>query len=538
MVSRGMPNQTALNTEGFVYEINDELFQGDIPETIEQFKKFIHDEQAKLTHLPMRKRTPLYIGATCLQGLIRAKINALPSTQALANRLNYFNSKDFLDNFCVKIKSITKYGDKGSLDGSYTNFFNVLFNTKFKGLRASGLALPGNPVQCNTVLGKSKPTNDGLQKDDPCYICGRAITFGVGINTMECEHILGITTALTNWWLVRTNNNRENKKALSYEYKWSHQCCNQKKANYDFIQYTPSKRNDYVVNDKLVYDLLTDIKSADSYDCQAIKGEFDVNARVKSINKLLQPIVEELNLIHEKFDNHDEYLLLTKFKLVSALTDRALDALIIGSGSATLSKKQKQKNILLAKKAKQAEDEATQAKQKIINTKQLKAKRAESLARRTANKGLGGGAAAEDDTDSNEDAVANVILFDDNEIYIPTLEDLKTEYRKIYGMSHTHHNSDGTTTVHFREQSTPGTIIIRPPYVDATHLSPRERLKRGQANESWYSGNKPFGASGANKKKRRRSKNATRKMNMKGKKAVKKRTRKKRTRKKRNSKKI
>ena len=332
----------ALNTQGFVYEINEELFPGAIPQTLQEFKQFIKTEEGKLAHVHPNKQTPLRLGAICLQNMIKTKIDALPSTPELEDRLIYFSSNVFLDNFCEKIEFLTKYGKKSNLDGSYTNFFNVLFNTKFKGdYRASSLSLPSNPDQCKAVLGRSNPTIPGLQHDDPCYICGRYITEGSGIERMECEHILGITTALTNWWLVRRGNKRENKDALYHEYKWSHRCCNQKKGNFDFVMYTPTNRNYYGVNDQLIRDLLNDIKSSENYDCEAITGTLDVEGQVRSINALLQPIVKELNSIHAEFDSHDEYLLLTKFKLVSALTDPTLDALIKGSGTGVLSQTEK-----------------------------------------------------------------------------------------------------------------------------------------------------------------------------------------------------
>ena len=549
----------SLNTQGFVYEINDELFPGAIPQTLQEFKLFIKTEESRLAHVPPNKRTPLRIGAICLQSMIKTKIAALPSTPALANRLNYFNSKDFLDNFCEKIDFLTKYGKKSNLDGSYSNFFNVLFNTKFKGdYRASSFSLDKNPKQCQAVLGNRRPIRIGLQHDDPCYICGRDITRGSGVETMQCEHILPITTALTNWWLVRKGNKRDNEEALYHEYKWSHQCCNQKKGNYDFVMYTPTNRNDYGVNDTLVRKLLKDIKSAKNYDCEAITGPpLDVEGQVRSINALLQPIVEELNSIHAEFDNRDEYLLLTKFKLVSALTDPTLDALIKGSGTGVLSEPQKKKKKRLAKKAKEAEEEAEEKRKNLVDKENRINARAEAAARRAAERERSGGAATEyyDDKsisrsrsrnrspsrdrsqsrsrkrDSDEDAVANVILFDDDDRYDPSIEDLRTEYMKIFGTKHTYYNDDGTTTAHWRQASTPGNISVRQPRVDMTRLTDQERLQRQTGNKSMYSGRTPFGR-GANKKKRRRSNNATRKMSMKGKKAVKKPTRKKRNSKK------
>jgi hypothetical protein len=586
----------AFKTEGFVHEINKELFPGAIPQTLQDFKQTIHDEQAKHKKLHPNERTPLRIGAMCLQNMIKKKIAALPPTQAVATRLNYFNSKDFLDNFCEKIELLTKYGKKNNLDGSYTNFFNVLFNTKFKGkYRASSLSLDKNIKQCEAVLGKSKPVKVGLQYDDPCYICGRDITKGEGINKMECEHILAITTALTNWWLVRKDNKRDNTAALYHEYKWSHKCCNQKKGNYDLIMYTPNNRNDYGVNDTLVRELLKDIQTAKNYfDCEAIaiKGQFDVEVQVKSINALLQPIVKELNSIHAEFDNHDEYLLLTKFKLVSALTDPTLDALITGSGTGVLSEPQKKRKKQLAQKAKEAKEEAeAKLKKSVATANNISARRNRSKTRDLLR--VGGGAAVTMDIDSpdpmdsspthphtpyknkkrpsdrshsspslkqqrrrlnntrspnltmrsklgfdsdedavaNEDDVANVILFDDAR-YAPSVEDLNTEFEEIFGPKHTYFNDDRTTTTHWRPEHTPDNISVRhDTRKDMTSLTDQQRLQLKTGNSSIYSGRTPVGR-GANKKKRRRSKKATRKMNMKGKRAVKKPTRKKRNSKK------
>ena len=112
----------ALNTQGFVYEINEELFPGAIPQTLQEFKQFIKNEEGNLAHVHSSKRTPLRIGAICLQNMIKTKIAALPSTPELVNRLIYFSSKDFLDNFCEKIEFLTKYGKKNNLDGSYIIF--------------------------------------------------------------------------------------------------------------------------------------------------------------------------------------------------------------------------------------------------------------------------------------------------------------------------------------------------------------------------------------------------------------------------------
>ena len=97
----------------------------------------------------------------------------------------------------------------------------------------------------------------------------------------------------------------------------------------------------------------------------------------------------------------------------------------------------------------------------------------------------------EEDKVGVEDVVNN-ILFNESSIYYPSRIELENEYNTIYGQS----SSEQLSIDHMTKQ---------------------------------FSRRTPFGSygGGVKKKRRRRSKNATRKMNMKGKRAVKKPTRKK-----------
>jgi len=315
--------------------------------TLDKFKDFIKDKmiQLKSRNLPKDKQNPMYCGGICLQQLIIEKLNKLKSKSKVINkkqleeRLTYFKSEAFIENFTTALPTRDKKS-KSALETSYAAFFNDLFNVCFPSWRDDKLSKIDNQTQCRRALGiKSSIKIVDLQELGKinCYLCGRKILSSTGTNqsTMECEHILPIITALSHWWLIKEKDYSSSEiEHLSYEYDWSHRCCNQIKSNVDFIIYDASSRGnfEYKVNMPMIEDILQKIKTEDKYDCKEIKPKSTIDKDQKvNIQRKIQPIVDEINRNTLHFNNHSEYLLLTKYKVLSALSDDDFIKSIIGN---------------------------------------------------------------------------------------------------------------------------------------------------------------------------------------------------------------
>jgi len=311
--------------------------------------------------LPKPKQTPAYCGGICLQQLIIEKLNKLTSKninkKLIENRLSYFKSEEFIRNFTNALPSRDKI-NKTALQTSYAGFFNDLFNVNYKGWRDDKLSKVDNQTQCRRALGiePSVKIVDLQEKGNiNCYLCGRNILSSTKTkqSTMECEHILPIITALSHWWLIKEKNHSDSDiQNLSFEYDWSHRCCNQIKSNMDFIFYEASPKFEYRVNMPMIHNVLNKIKTETTYDCKEIKPKSIISStQHEKIAKQIQPIVDEINANALQFDSHSEYLLLTKYKVLSALSDEDFLESIIGSDDVHIPKRKDIKQIIIEKRA-------------------------------------------------------------------------------------------------------------------------------------------------------------------------------------------
>jgi hypothetical protein len=317
--------------------------------TLDSFKDFLGKKMNELKKVAgssnSSKLTPMYCGGICLQQLIIEKLNKLKSKninkKQLDNRLSYFKSDVFIKNFTNMIPTRDNV-NKSALETSYSAFFNDLFNVNYKGWRDEKLS-KNNQLQCLRALSLAPSTKIvDLQEVGKitCYLCGRKILSSLkGINsTMECEHILPVITALSHWWLVKDKNHTSAEiQNLAYEYDWSHRCCNQLKSNIDFIVYDASRsgRFEYKVNMEMIKYVLDKIKNDGTYDCPKIQPKKIDPKQNENIARRIQPIIDEINANALQFNTHSEYLLLTKYKVLSALTDDDFLQSIIGSDDNT-----------------------------------------------------------------------------------------------------------------------------------------------------------------------------------------------------------
>jgi len=336
-------------TEGFIQaaKVGSAFFDGISPDsigTLEEFKTFIMSNTEIVKKLPPEKQTPQYIGAVVIQNYIADKLNSLNLTKydvtpgRIEKRLQYFKSDAFIENFMSAIPERTKL-NQTALATSYTEYFNTLFNVSFENWRDEKLSRVDNQSQCRRALGMSPSENIAdVQSlgNISCYLCNRKIFFGKGQDTMECEHILPVITALSHWWLIKSgtkaysDSDLEN---LSHEYAWSHRCCNQIKSNYSFIKYDVTRGGGYkyIPNTDVISGVLTKIRGSDKYDCSAITEVMSPNTTLLTIiQRIIQPIINEVNYNLTAMDDHGLYLLLTKCKVLSALSNHDFMVALVG----------------------------------------------------------------------------------------------------------------------------------------------------------------------------------------------------------------
>ena len=194
---------------------------------------------------------------------------------------------------------------------SYTNFFNTIFmmitnkvltdeeknaedeDEAEESMNWRKIIESWNPpTQCRVALSQNS-TRESIQNSDSCfcYICGCQIA---DIDdAMECEHILPISTALSNWWIAkppaaaaaadispapssitekRSNFSDDELELLQLEYAWAHRCCNQIKSSVDLIQLRggtfSAKRRNVTKLLQYIYEAKTATEpSRQKYDC-------------------------------------------------------------------------------------------------------------------------------------------------------------------------------------------------------------------------------------------------------------------------------
>ena len=180
------------------------------------------------------------MGAIIVRECIVDKLNLLCKSggdkSALLTKIEYYNSDDFINNFSdsMPIKTDTTRT-------KYAGYFDILFNMiansqDDEGWRGRLNKYP-DQAQCMRALkvDAGYKTVVGYQNRGPlttCYLCNRGILPNDtnGQKTMECEHILPVSCALSHWWLIKSTDEQTLTQTqlneLSKEYGWSHRCCN------------------------------------------------------------------------------------------------------------------------------------------------------------------------------------------------------------------------------------------------------------------------------------------------------------------------
>jgi len=281
----------------------------------------------KVNRLIARERVDSIVnaGVIILQRIITLKFRRLIASNKeishkLKSRLNYFLSERFTVNFSKQIPS-----------GDYTKWFNELFNVSFTDWRHSKLVKTSDQTQCERVM-----SEDAIQGE--CYLCGKSLTKN-NINSIECEHVLPLIYALSHLWIAykRFDEYTQGEKdALTLEYAWAHQCCNQVKSSDEFIKFNPQSLayEVYSENIKAYYIRLKLSYSNNTYDCRQI-FERDINIQEEpsqSLIERLNSITEIININIRKLGSIEYYDLFVKYKVLSAFSNKVFLELLSGDG--------------------------------------------------------------------------------------------------------------------------------------------------------------------------------------------------------------
>lgn len=269
-------------------------------------------------------------GALILQGLIlkkfkKIKPNPGDSEQAkrLKKRLLYFKSPLFLHNFLIKFPV---HDGIGSTDTSYTKWFDTLFNTLFDDWREDKLIKATNITQCTRAIGPESKV---------CYLCGHP--FLKRQSTKECEHVLPVVSALSHLWLAKDrieSYTPEQQKALTLEYAWAHQCCNRIKTNVEFVKLNYPMEM-YIVNHDTIGNYYTKLNSAGNHDCSKIPYPKPTGDCKTKLQDRIIKIVNIINMNIGELGDIDMYLLLMKYKILSAFTSETFLGALEGTGGET-----------------------------------------------------------------------------------------------------------------------------------------------------------------------------------------------------------
>jgi len=356
--------------------------------TLEAFDTFLKSQRPIINEEEVM--TPQYIGGICLQQFIINKLNTFDrekkniSPEQYSERLLYFRGKAFIDNFVDNLP-VRDSIDKTAAETSYTGFFNKLFNVSYKDWRDEKFSRVDNQNQCRRALGIPAGQNIAqLQEigNKICYICGKGIlSKRSGQSTMECEHVLPIISALSHWWLVKAKRDfytEHELEDLAVEYDWSHRCCNRIKENFDFVIYDPEKLK-YRVNMEIIDHILQEIKVSDKFDCDKIKNRSTIDKVEQGINiaRRIQKMVNKINKTMKYFDHYSEYLLLTKYKVLSALTDDDFLAAILGDNNNEESEEDTSEGVTTSAPAKSATTKSSAKTSAKSSAKSAPAKRVE-----------------------------------------------------------------------------------------------------------------------------------------------------------------
>lgn len=177
-------------------------------------------------------------------------------------------------------------------------------------VRDTILAPVANTTQCESVIGKYKPT-------DICYLCGLPFNIGVekGNPQVDCEHVLGVLLAGLYINLVQGGSRIFSKEDANYreilklEYLWAHHCCNIIKSDEPFIQKEKQQNGSYkyVVHERKINEMIHDIISKandknEKLGCRKLmvfekKKKGSDRDRVTVITQNKQKIVKHMQLI-------------------------------------------------------------------------------------------------------------------------------------------------------------------------------------------------------------------------------------------------
>jgi len=245
-----------------------------------------------------------------------------------------------------------------SKKASYTQYLNNIFHVSYKDWRDILTSeVKSNQTQCIRALNMRRdgtgklmtaPDLNPLQQEctdrdqrrcKDCYICGEIMK--ADQLTMNCEHVLPISSALSHWWLVkgeRAEYTTEELEELSDEYDWAHECCNLLKDNFDFIRFS-SKTATYILNTDVINSLFNAIDSADRPDCPSVREQIGqmtpqfVNQRMNFLKGRLSTIIDTINRNIRQFPEIEFYKAFAKFKLISAISDEDFLRTILGDGT-------------------------------------------------------------------------------------------------------------------------------------------------------------------------------------------------------------
>ena len=330
-----------------------------VPDDAKKFKKFINNHKmVKKAKKDWKKKgkkgTPStnYIGGIILQ---RRIVNMIENFKQkvkrgsrrdlmLAQRLKTFRKPEFVDNFLETI--IPRYKFKGETTdyGPYLNaVFHIIPPPRGAGVVKWRKKLESIPAasQCMLASGKNSSEkapvlqNKGKTK---CYICGRLLRGPAPseYHTMECEHILSILPALTNYWLIKKGAKYYTPKEmefLSKEYDWSHLCCNRWKSDFNIVQWKKNggKNGKWGLNNKETEKMVQTIKNAciDDPDGKKYCGEItppscsllNPKKRLKTLDKRTRPLVTNIQSAMNFINDKKLYDLYQKYKLLAAIDD-------------------------------------------------------------------------------------------------------------------------------------------------------------------------------------------------------------------------
>jgi len=372
----------------------------DLPEGITKtkLKTFFQKKQMQDGGNGINMLGGIIMASICRSKMMRLQENAdSEGLSALAGeRINSFFNEGFVTRFSQAIPFRGNTGDAGSgvlrrgtqaqssndddeddetSDGSYTKFYNELFNVTKKRFKWRGtiFAPVSNDLQCLRAMGDSSSASTVHDLHDSgtlkCYICGcqiKSLGGARGQDKMQCEHILPIITALAHWWLVKPKGrtpsslvgeySEETARLLANEYAWSHACCNLIKNNWEIIEIGPDgcKPNTRGIS-ALLQAIWEGSHPSTQFDCGEVnsstnnclknlsdtpwsrfKASTTAKKQKKAITDLLKPLTDRITMNIEETANWQLYQLLTKFKVIAAMTDENFLSVLLDKTSSDL----------------------------------------------------------------------------------------------------------------------------------------------------------------------------------------------------------